>query len=327
MQRIKSRGAQMSNKNSAIQNIQEIKKRSENLHLSSALFLRLSKLEKTLKSLTEKDDEVLKYFPVAIVACFEAYFKLAISEIIDRRSDLKKNAVSSMSKNIKIDIESMSKMNDVGITIGELIAYNLQYSSFEKIEEQMSLVLDSSFKTKLANVHNRFLVEVLNGPTVPIVEDIDKAWKSVRRIFELRHIICHELPNQALFDSKEIVEKFTDCVQVLNAADEIVGIVLEPNAPLTQIAINEQSVKDLELKSDELQSLKESILKLLDQKNIEEFTKANEAWTDYAESWAEFESGYFEGGSIRFSVRNITLCQMYSEHHSRLLKYKESLLV
>jgi hypothetical protein len=48
------------------------------------------------------------------------------------------------------------------------------------------------------------------------------------------------------------------------------------------LQINEQSVKDLELKSDDLQSLKESILKLLEQKNIEEFMKADESWTDYA---------------------------------------------
>ena len=316
----------MSNKNSAIQNIQEIKDRSKNVHFSSTLFFRLSKLEKTIKTVSPTDDEVFKYFPVAMVACFEAYFKLAIAEIIDRRSDLKKNAVSSFAKNIKIDIEALSKMNDVGISIGELVAHNLQYSSFEKIEEQMSIVLASSFKEKISTVHNRYLVEVHGAQIVPIVEDVDKAWESVRRIFELRHIICHELANQEIFDNNEIIEAFTDCVQVLNAVDEIVGNVLEPNYPLTQIEINEQSVKDLELKSDELQSLKESILKLLEQKDIEQFMKADESWTDYAFQWAEFESRYYEGGSIHFSVRNFTLIEMYSEHLARLQKYKESLL-
>jgi hypothetical protein len=286
----------------------------------------LSKLEKTIKTVSPTDDEVFKYFPVAMVACFEAYFKLAIAEIIDRRSDLKKNAVSSFAKNIKIDIEALSKMNDVGISIGELVAHNLQYSSFEKIEEQMSIVLASSFKEKISTVHNRYLVEVQGAQIVPIVEDVDKAWKSVRRIFELRHIICHELANQEIFDNNEIIEAFTDCVQVLNAVDEIVGNVLEPNYPLTQIEINEQSVKDLELKSDDLQSLKESILKLLEQKDIEQFMKADESWTDYAFQWAEFESRYYEGGSIHFSVRNFTLIEMYSEHLARLQKYKESLL-
>ncbi len=317
----------MSTKNSAIQNIQEIKERSKNLHFSSTLFLRLSKLEKSIKTVGATDDEVYKYFPVAMVACFEAYFKLVIAEIIDRRTDLKQKAVSSFSKNIKIDIEALSKMNDVGITIGELVAHNLHYSSFEKIEEQMSIVLDYSFKEKISNVHNRFLVEVHGAEIFPIVEDIDKAWKSVRRIFELRHIICHELANQEIFYMDEIIHAFTDCVQILNAADEIVSNVLEPNFPLTQIAINDQSVKDFEEKSDELQSLKESILKLLDQKNIEQFSKAYESWREYAFLWAEFESGYYEGGSIRFAVRNFTLIELYSEHLVRLKKYKESLLV
>lgn len=313
----------MSDKKLSVKNILEIKARSRHQQASTELTLRLHGLQSSYKNIEKNNSEVLKYFPVAIVACVEAYFKMAIKELVDKRRDFLPNAIQLLKQKIDVDVAVSLDGNE--ITLGDLVAHSCSYSKFESIESCVSKILGVSFSDELKNVQNRYLNTFFDEPLKPILENPDKTFKSVRKVYELRHIICHEIASSHVFDYDEIQETFEDCVQFLKASEEVMSNTIEPNFPRTQADMNQKSIEDLEKISEEFANLNQEIIKLLDTNQLDEFNKTNAEWLKFAESWADFESGYFEGGSIRFCIRNSTFAMLYQERFSSLEQYKSLL--
>ena len=66
-----------------VEKICEKRERYAFSHASLELVFRMEKIKLLLKNPPSLDPEILKYFPVAIVACIEGYFRMVIEEIID----------------------------------------------------------------------------------------------------------------------------------------------------------------------------------------------------------------------------------------------------
>lgn len=313
----------MSDKKVSVKNILEVKARSRHQQASTELIHRLHELQSSYKNIEKRNSEVLKYFPVAIVACVEAYFKMAIKELVDKRRDLLPNAIQLLKQKIDVDVAVSLDGNE--ITLGDLVAHSCSYSKFESIESCVSKILGASFSDELKNVQNRYRNTFFDEPLQPILDNPEKTFNSVRKIYELRHIICHEIASSHVFDYDEIQVSFDDCVQFLNASEEVMSNTIQPNFPRTQADINQKSIEDLEKVSEEFAILSHEIVKLLETSQVDEFNKTNAEWLRFAESWADFESGYFEGGSIRFCIRNSTFAMLYQERVSSLKQYKSFL--
>lgn len=316
-------GSKMSDKKISVKNILEVKARSRHQQASIELIHRLHELQSSYKKIDKSNLELLKYFPVAIVACVEAYFKMAIKELVDKRKDLMPNAIPLLKQ--KIDAEVAVSLGGDEITLGDLVAHSCSYSKFESIESSVSKILSASFSGELKNVQNRYRNTFFDEPLQPILENPEKTFDSVRKIYELRHIICHEIASSHVFDYDEINESFEDCVQFLRASDEVISNTIEPNFPRTQSELNEKAIDDLMSASQELGVLENEISKLLEPNAVAEFNKVQGEWLCFAESWADFESGYFEHGSLRFSTRNSIFAHMHEERIASLKQYKSFL--
>lgn len=73
----------MNNNKDTVTQILRAKERRRYGTSHTELLSRIFQLETAFQHLDRADTELARYFPVAIVACMEGYFKLAIAELID----------------------------------------------------------------------------------------------------------------------------------------------------------------------------------------------------------------------------------------------------
>jgi uncharacterized protein YecT (DUF1311 family) len=281
-----------------IDQIIEVRERRQFNHTMSELFSRLSTLEIAFEKRDVTNQELLKYFPVALVACMEGYFRLAINQFIDEGQPFLDNA-SELISNIKFDFDVVKALNEKQVTVGELISHHISLNNLAQIQSNISKIIKRDFLKELGSTCSRWEYEVLGKEKAPILQDSDQVYKSVSRTFELRHIICHELASGFTFDFVEIEKCFLGTVLFLKATDELFNEILHPDSPLTQLDMNMKAGETLRCASAELEILNQSLCGRLGVPRVTEFVKVDSAWRTYMELHADFEADAFRGGSIR----------------------------
>jgi hypothetical protein len=261
------------------------------------LFMRLSMLERAFKNRGELDAELLKYFPVALVACLEAYSRLAIKEMIDAGSPFLDHSAKLLG-NAKLDFDILKALHGKQITIGEFIAHNIPISRLSHINHALSALLEKDMLTELRTVADRWSYEVQGNPKTPILSDPDGTYTAVSKTFELRHIICHEMASNYEVEVLDIERGFTATAIFLKATDELISETLHPNAPLTQTEMNIEAGAQLDAALHEVDALSDNIKNRLNPERVEQFAKAYAAWRTYMEIWAQFEADFHKGGTI-----------------------------
>lgn len=134
-------------------------------------------------------NELLKYIPIGLVACLQGYFKLAIRDIIDDVPLYKKNILKLDLKN-KFKVEPILGIFDKKITLGEFVSALLPIRNLEAINAYMSSLLDIKFLDKLRTQKITFLDR---DSHFSFSKYADKVYEDIHKIFEDRHIFCHEL--------------------------------------------------------------------------------------------------------------------------------------
>jgi Lysozyme inhibitor LprI len=286
-----------------IQEIADIRQRRRFDSTMFELSMRLFALERTFKKLDKIEldkieSEVFRYFPVALIACVEGYFRMAIKDLIDAGEPYLSNAEKPASS-IKLDFSVLRAVHGKTITVGELVAHSVQLSRLEHIEAALSSLLGTSFLQALRATTNRWAHEVKGEPATPILTEPDKVFADVARIFELRHIICHEIASAYEIESEEVARCFESCVTFLRAADEFVSETIRPGAPLTQTDMNIAAGKSLSEKQMQLAEAVETLRFRLDAAELVAFDEAQVKWQLYCDAWAHFVAGErATGGTI-----------------------------
>ncbi len=87
----------------------------------SRLFERLSKLLAELDRAGGISDELMRYFPVAIVACLETYTRITVQELVDAGPPFSDRVEGFGDRQVKL-FEIMKEIHGRRITFGELLA-------------------------------------------------------------------------------------------------------------------------------------------------------------------------------------------------------------
>ncbi|MDH3062310.1 lysozyme inhibitor LprI family protein [Achromobacter insolitus] len=260
--------------------------------------LRLFALEHAFAQYDRSNAELSKYFPVALIACVEGYFRMVVTDLIDSGEPFLSNAEKPAS-GIKLDFSVLRAVHGKSVTVGELVAHNLQLSRLEQVESTMSSLLGGDFKSGLSIIKDRWAHEVKGLPTEPILSDPNQVYADVRRTFELRHIICHEIASAYEIDVEEIGRCFQSCVSFLKAADEFVSETLHPGAPLTQTDMNIAAADSYHETEARLRQVSDDLRARLTPEEAEAFDESQARWSEYSEAWISFVAGPREdGGSI-----------------------------
>ena len=181
----------MTDRKKIVEEILEIRGRRKSDLPSGELFLRLLQVEHAYKERNPENKELLRYFPIAIVACMETYFRLAIKNLIDSGEPYLTNSQAIMPKaNVGFDV--LKALHGQSITIGEVIRYSIPISSLAHLESHLSKLMGVEFLKEVSLIHSRWSVEVLKQPKQPILLEAANTFGYVAKTFELRHIFCHE---------------------------------------------------------------------------------------------------------------------------------------
>jgi len=285
-----------------IQEIAEIRQRrmfdSAMLELPTRLFA----IETAFKNHDRSENELIRYFPVALIACVEGYFRMVIKELIDAGEPYLSNAEKAASS-LKLDFSILRAVHGKAITVGELIAHGAQLSRLEHIEAVLSNLLGIKFLQAIRTISDRWAHEIKGEPERPILTEPDGVFANVAKTFELRHIICHEIAS-AYEIKPEVIEKcFESCLTFLKATDAFISETLHPGAPLTQTDMNIAAGKSLDEKRQHLAEAITMLRSRLDASELTAFNESQVKWQRYCEAWANFVAGERAGGgTIRLLI-------------------------
>jgi hypothetical protein len=201
----------MSRTRDIIQEIADIRQRKRFGPAMAELPFRLFALETAFKEHDKSKVELTRYFPVALIACVEGYFRIAIKDLIDSGEPFLTNAEKPASS-IKLDFTVLRAVHGKAITVGELVAHGVSLSRLEHIENVLSNLLGFGFLQTLRSTTDRWAHEVRGEPPKPILSNPDEVFANVARTFELRHIICHEIASAYEIDTDEVGRCFESCV-------------------------------------------------------------------------------------------------------------------
>lgn len=280
----------MSRTRDIIQEIADVRQRRRFGSAVAELPLRLFALEYALKEHDKSKSELTRYFPVALIACVEGYFRMAIKDLIDAGEPFLTNAEKPASS-LKLDFSILRAVHGKAITVGELVAHGVSLSRLEHIEGALSSLLGVGFLQALRTTTDRWAHEIGGEPATPILSKPDEVFANVARTFELRHIICHEIASSYEIEAEEVARCFESCVAFLRAADEFISETIHPDAPLTQTDMNIAAGKSL---AEGQRSLAEAITKIrshLDTAELNAFDESQVKWQLYCDAWADFVAG------------------------------------
>ena len=281
------------------------------------LLVRINAIRDSFGRLDPAIQELLRYYPIALVATLESWFRLAIRELVDSGEPYLGNSRQILRKE-GFDYDILVGLQGQTITIGDVISHHPPISSLGHIIAVMNTVMDLDFRKSVSEVHDRWRVEIKKQPKVPIVSDIDETLRSVDRTFEVRHIFCHETATAIEIGRDEIDRCIDHTATFLKASDELISQTLFPDAPLTQTDMNIASNEDYEMEREGLALLVESICAALSGKQKERFAAANEAWETFLDASVEIESLEYEGGSIRPTVAALAAKRLVSDRKTQL---------
>jgi hypothetical protein len=146
----------MINKRDLVREIIEVRERNRSGSAQGELWSRIIALEKAYEDFDKDNIELLKYFPVAIVACIESYFRLIVKGIINDGERYLLGA-SKLAEKAKLDFEILKTFHGQRISLGEFVSYIIRISSLDQIDSVMSVLLGTEYLDKLAKVYDRRL--------------------------------------------------------------------------------------------------------------------------------------------------------------------------
>lgn len=287
----------MAKKRDIIQEILEIQRRLLLGYAQEEVFSRLTAITHSFKKRNSTDEELLRYYPIALVSCIESATRLLIKELIDFGPPYSERA-ANLAATIKFDYDIVKAFQGKTISVGDFLSHAVRINNLSDIQAHMSDLFQIDYLDKLREVKKVWPVKEHDQPTEPIILNSNKTYAQVSRTFELRHIFSHELASSYKIEEDEIEECMKSCDMFIKAVVEFQNLALYPNAPLTQSEMNIQAEQDLNTTKKELQELNIRLESLIGSERAAEYRLVHEAWEHFRDLAAEFQANEYKGGSI-----------------------------
>lgn len=315
----------MTKKRNLSDEISEIRNRHRFNDFHAESSLRMDSIESAFKHLPETlDNEMLRYFPVAAVACLERHTRFMVQAIVDAGEPYLTNAEALVTKSGG-DFSILRAVHGKKITVGEFVAHGLQLSKIEHIDEAISTLTRIKFLHILKTVADRWEHEVLKKTKIPIIADPARTYRHIQKAFELRHIICHEMASNVSISHDDVDNIICACSLFIKASREFTYNLLHPNSPLTQTDMNIASAKDYDRSRKEQELVIAKILPMLTDELKDSFNNAQAQWEAYRDAWAEHEADHYRGGSIYPTIYNGVGQSVTKKRTEELLSFLEML--
>jgi uncharacterized protein YecT (DUF1311 family) len=294
------RGRTMSTRDRTSQII-EIKERNPTLH--GFLSYSLAGLSKQWADVAQRDGSQPDFYLIRAVTILEVSTRQQIASLIDHAKEYTDRAVE-LSKQIKMDFATVRDVQGRAITLGDIVAHSIPMNSFGQIMGYFETLLGKPFRQLLIDAIDRWRVEIEKQPSEPIIRDFDALAYHLSRLFEIRHILCHELPENPVYTTSEVAEFLADATRFTKATETVLHFEKYGHTPLTQTEMNIDAMNRLREKEEELNRLLAEIRTRAEQaeQEIVSLDDAQEKWLAYRNAHCDFLTWLNQGGTIRTTL-------------------------
>jgi uncharacterized protein YecT (DUF1311 family) len=253
--------------------------------------------------------ELLKYIPIATVACFEAFFSAIVKELIDHGMPFSgRIGKFNQAVNTRIDFDVLNEIQGKTLTIGDFAAHMLSFNNLDDLNSNISTLIDADMLSALKQFDKPSIFEVKMNTSRAFMKHSDEVIRSVKRTYELRHIFCHEYSRSASVEEAEILSNYAHCRLFLDQVSNFIWELLYPDAPETQAEMNMEAAADFaELDKALTQLIKDIKTKAEEKGDMHNFDpkvfdKAIRSWKKYRKDSAECTASPVVGGSMYSSL-------------------------
>ncbi len=256
------------------------------------------------------------FYIIRAVTILEVFARRNIASLIDHAEEYTQRAVE-LSKHFKMDFALVRHIQGRAITLGDIVGHSVPVNSYGQIIGHFETILGKQLRPLLTQAIDRFGVEREGKPRESIIRDYDKLAQYLTELFEVRHVLCHELLSKPVYVEDTIDEFLDHAIQFTKALEEVLTFEQFGLMPLTQTDMNIQARDDL-LKAEEQMS---AILAQLRSHVTENdhaadlplpgkwedtwascLDDAQTKWHSYRNAQCEFETYLNRGGTIRSMI-------------------------
>ena len=306
-------------KRNYIQKIFEIQTRTGEKPPYLNAFLRIREVRDLIENAEKVLGEVLRYCPVGLVACMEAYFRSVVKELIDSGQPFQERAAKF--ERINFSFETVAAIHERTISLGDLVGHLIPINNRQDINSCMSVLLNADFLEEIKNVREHWPWKSIKTASIePIIADPASLFQNIDKTFELRHIVCHEFAHPIQI-SKEDATKYTDSIELfLDATNFMIMKLLFRDVPDTQQERNKYFLAKFKKANEKLTEILTQADQVFKDKRLEDFKRLQALWESYRDQDAEFVSSHYEGGTIRPQIHAQRLEYLTSQ---RIIEIKE----
>ncbi len=171
--------------------------------------------------------ELSRYYPVAIVAGIEGYFRSAIADLINSGTPFIER-VTNLS-NVKLNLDIAAAIQKKEISLGDYVSHFLSISSLDDINKAMSALLEVDFIDHVCS--SEFELYTDEDP-ISLRENRDDFIKSIKELFTIRHLICHEYSNDLYIDNGKILRFFVSAEFLVSFTEVILVTAIHDSETL-----------------------------------------------------------------------------------------------
>ena len=237
----------------------------------------------------------LQFVPIRLVTILEVFLREVIAELVDGDEVIFERA-EKLVRGTKIDLAFAAYVDGHELTIGDFVAHAVSLNGTAGIMSVMDTLIEG-FARRLRVVHSRWSEDAERYPLPPIVADLDATMAALTRLFEVRHVLTHEIPSENVLDPSELAGFFDAAQTFVEATDWLVVEVLRGTVPRTQIAMNMHAGNDLRGEEERLETIVSQVAALqgIDGEALREMQTV---WTEFADRHAGLVASQVEGGSM-----------------------------
>jgi len=255
-----------------------------------------------------KKKEIHRYIPIGIIACAESYFRAATKELIDFGTPFSENAANfNKTKDIKFDFAVVQAIQGKQVTVGDFVSHLLPMNNLDDISSTLGVLTGKDFLRDLKPYlfKDEFFDEEkgyetylppIDGLTQDQLNKVAEIYEDVKETYRLRNIFCHEAAEPEIIEVQKIYRCFDNTVKFLEATNEFIWDLIDPNRPTCNADWTNRLYEDLQKIDEELENLIKNIAGENDEIN-QEFVEIHEAWKKYREKRSEFVAKEWGGGS------------------------------
>ena len=148
----------------------------------------------------------------------------------------------------------------------------------------------------ISTVHDRWSVEVEGKEDRPIIDDIEQLKKTLFRLFEVRHILVHEMPRTSPHTVDDVDDFLRSATLFVQAVDEMLNARLHGKYPPNQREMNRDALARLDAATEELTALCQQIASEYGTTTI---FGVQSVWEVFRDAEAKRQSEVFLGGSMQ----------------------------